>query len=65
MKNATNPNFTTAIEITYCFEKVQELRFTIYDVDNATSSLEDDDFLGCMECTLGEVGVVCRHGFIV
>ena len=39
----------------YRFEEVQPLRFAIYDIDNATSSLDDDDFLGAMECTLGEV----------
>jgi len=27
----------------------------VYDIDNATSTLDDDDFLGQMECTLGEV----------
>ena len=64
-KNDLNPKFTTAIEMKYCFEEVQELRFAIYDIDNTTSSLEDDDFLGSIECTLGEVGVVCCHGSIV
>jgi len=39
----------------YFFEMVQKLKFTVYDVDNATSSLADDDFLGEMECTLGQV----------
>ena len=40
----------------YYFEMVQKLKFAVYDVDNETSSLGDDDFLGAMECTLGQVG---------
>ena len=34
---------------------VQKLKFTVYDVDNETVKLADDDFLGTMECTLGQV----------
>ena len=34
---------------------VQKLKFAVYNVDNETSSLRDDDFLGAMECTLGQV----------
>lgn len=33
------------------------VRFAVYDLDNATKTLEDDDFLGRVECTLGEVRV--------
>ena len=29
----------------------------MYDLDNATATLADDDFLGQLECTLGEVRV--------
>lgn len=36
-------------------------RFSVYDIDNLTPTLDDDDFLGMMECTLAEV--VCgRRG---
>ncbi len=41
----------------YKFEEVQPLKICVYDLDNSTSSLEDDDFLGSLECTLGEVCV--------
>lgn len=43
---------------------VQKLKFTVYDVDNETKKLEDDDFLGSMECTLGQVslcGALCMY----
>lgn len=34
---------------------VQKLKFGIYDIDNKTIDLGDDDFLGELECTLGQV----------
>ncbi len=55
IKNNQSPQFTKAIEIEYRFEELQKLKFTIYDLDNATVSLGDDDFLGEIECSLGEV----------
>ena len=30
--------------------------FKVYDLDNDTPQVSDDDFLGQIECTLGEVG---------
>ena len=39
----------------YYFEMVQKLKFAVYDIDNETSILGDDDFLGDMECNLGQV----------
>ena len=44
-----------AFEIDYYFEKVQKIRFMIYDIDNKSEKLSDDDFLGSFDCTLGEV----------
>ena len=55
MKNNLNPDFAKGITMDYYFEMVQKLKFAVYDVDNETSSLGDDDFLGAMECTLGQV----------
>ena len=43
----------------YYFEEVQELKFAVYDLDNATPQLSDDDFLGEMECTMGQVSIYC------
>ena len=43
---------------------MQRLKFNVYDLDNESASLADDDFLGCLECSLGEVCVcvcVCVH----
>ena len=46
--------------MTYYFEMVQKLRFVVYDIDNDTPSLDDDDCLGYIECTLGEVNTAER-----
>lgn len=55
IKNNQNPQFSKAVEMVYKFEEIQKLRFSVYDLDNDTSSLADDDFLGELEVTLGEI----------
>jgi hypothetical protein len=55
IKNCLNPQFSKAFEVDYYFEEVQRLRFAIYDIDNTTPQVSDDDFLGQIECTLGEI----------
>jgi hypothetical protein len=59
IQNSLNPQFSKVIEVDYRFEEVQKLKFMVYDIDNATSGLDDDDFLGCLQCTLGEVSTTC------
>lgn len=54
VKNCLDPKFVKSFEVDYYFEQVQKVRFMVYDVDNASDSLNDDDFLGSFECTLGE-----------
>ena len=53
--NNLNPTFTKPIDIDYHFEKVQKLMFSVFDIDNETSRLDDDDFLGQMDCNLGQI----------
>ncbi|XP_029447474.1 copine-3 [Rhinatrema bivittatum] len=55
IKNCLNPKFSKKFLIDYYFEVVQNLKFGIYDIDNKTIDLGDDDFLGEFECTLGQV----------
>ena len=55
--NSQDPDFATPIQMNYRFEEVQKLRFVVYDIDNDTSSLSDDDLLGYHECTLAQVCV--------
>ncbi|KAM3593613.1 uncharacterized protein V6R79_017068 [Siganus canaliculatus] len=55
VQNCLSPKFAKKFAIDYYFEIVQKLRFGIYDIDNKTVDLSDDDFLGELECTLGQV----------
>ncbi|XP_052780643.1 copine-8-like isoform X1 [Mya arenaria] len=50
-----NPDFVKKFVINYFFEESQKLKFELYDVDSKSAKLSDHDFLGRMECTLGEV----------
>ncbi|KAM7370134.1 hypothetical protein PAMP_011414 [Pampus punctatissimus] len=58
--NCLNPKFAKRFVIDYYFEMVQRLKFCVYDIDNNTYDLSDDDFLGELECTLGQI-VSNRH----
>ncbi|XP_077410903.1 copine-3-like isoform X2 [Vanacampus margaritifer] len=54
--NCLNPKFSKAFVIDYHFETVQKLKFEVFDIDdNVGCSLRDADFLGELECTLGQV----------
>ncbi|XP_029002809.1 copine-3 isoform X2 [Betta splendens] len=55
VQNCLNPKFAKKFTIDYYFEIVQKLKLGIYDIDNKTIDLSDDDFLGELECTLGQV----------
>ncbi|GAB1601873.1 copine-3-like isoform X2 [Argonauta hians] len=55
VNNNLNPQFSTPIAMKYYFETVQKIKVSVYDLDNTTASLEDDDFLGSFECTLGHL----------
>lgn len=58
VRNCSSPAFSKTLQIEYHFETVQKLRFGIYDIDNKTPELGDDDFLGGAECSLGQVSRV-------
>ncbi|MBN3284768.1 CPNE3 protein, partial [Polyodon spathula] len=55
IKNCLNPQFSKKFVIDYYFELVQKLKFGVYDIDNKTIDLSDDDFLGEIECTVGQI----------
>ena len=50
-----DPNFAKCFSVDYMFEEVQKVKVAVYDLDNNTPDLGDDDFLGQVECTLGQV----------
>ncbi|XP_056155079.1 copine-3-like isoform X2 [Lampris incognitus] len=53
--NCLNPKFAKKFVMDYYFEMVQKLKFCVHDIDNDTYDLDDDDFLGQLECTLGQI----------
>uniref|UniRef100_A0A4W6CME2 Copine-3 n=1 Tax=Lates calcarifer TaxID=8187 RepID=A0A4W6CME2_LATCA len=55
LKNTSSPSFSQRLRLDYHFETVQNLKLGVYDIDNSTSDLGDDDYLGGVELTLGQV----------
>ena len=55
MKNCDSPAFSQRLKVDYHFETVQKLKLAVYDIDNKSVDLKDDDFLGGVELTLGQV----------
>ncbi|NWH28614.1 CPNE7 protein, partial [Grus americana] len=56
IKSNLNPVFAKIFTVDYYFEEVQKLRFEVYDSHgHASVGTHDDDFLGGMECTVGQI----------
>lgn len=56
IKSNLHPVFAKVFSLDYYFEEVQKLRFEVYDIHGTHSiGTRDDDFLGGVECTLGQV----------
>lgn len=53
--NSLDPEFSTKIPISYHFEELQKLKFKIFDIDSRSSVLDNHDFLGEAECSLGQI----------
>ncbi|CAG7719279.1 unnamed protein product [Allacma fusca] len=50
-----NPEFSTKVNIGYWFEEEQPIRFMVYDKDETSNNLDDHEFLGLAECTVGRI----------
>ncbi|KAF6077160.1 copine 7 [Phyllostomus discolor] len=51
-----HPTFSKVFTLEYCFAEAQRLRFEVYDSHGPGSlGCQDDDFLGGVECTLGQI----------
>ncbi|XP_059152171.1 copine-8-like [Physella acuta] len=55
IKDNLNPEFAKKFIVDYNFEQCQRLKFELYDVDSSSHRLEQHDFLGYAETTLGEI----------
>ena len=55
LKNTLNPEFATKILVAYHFEEIQKMKFKIFDIDGTIHILENHDFIGEADCTLGQI----------
>ncbi|XP_052230447.1 copine-3-like isoform X2 [Dreissena polymorpha] len=55
VQNCLDPDFAKCYTVEYMFEQVQKVKVAVYDLDNNTPQLGDDDFLGQIECSLGQI----------
>ncbi|XP_012689933.1 copine-4 [Clupea harengus] len=54
IRSSINPVFSKVFTVDFYFEEVQRLRFELHDI-SSHNGLKDADFLGAMECTLGQI----------
>lgn len=55
IKDNLNPQWVKKFDLEYRFEERQMLQFRIYDWDNKSTRAEDQDSLGFVEVSLGEI----------
>lgn len=63
IRSCVNPTYSKVFNLDFYFEEVQRLRFELYDINSSSlNGLKEADFLGSVECTLGQVShVTCLH----
>ncbi|XP_041650411.1 copine-4 isoform X1 [Cheilinus undulatus] len=55
IRSCVNPTFSDVFTLDFHFEEVQRLRFELYDINSSHNGLKEADFLGSVECTLGQI----------
>lgn len=60
IRSSIHPTFSKVFTVDFYFEEVQRLRFDLYDISSSHNGIREADFLGAMECTLGQVGGAIR-----
>ena len=55
IRDDLNPEWHRKFVVNYSFEERQEVKFEIYDSDEASNRLDSHDFLGRCETTLGTI----------
>ncbi|KAM8827038.1 copine-4 isoform X1 [Synchiropus splendidus] len=55
IRSCVNPTFSKVFTLDFYFEEVQRLRFELLDCNSSHNGLKEDDFLGSVECTLGQI----------
>ncbi|GAA6067280.1 copine-4, partial [Tachysurus ichikawai] len=55
IRSSISPVFSKVFTVDYYFEEVQRLRFELHDISSNHNGLKEADFLGALECTLGQI----------
>ncbi|KAM9352695.1 copine-4 [Symphorus nematophorus] len=56
IRSCVNPTYSKVFTLDFYFEEVQRLRFELYDINSSShNGLKEADFLGSVECTLGQI----------
>ncbi|KAF7691421.1 copine-4 isoform X2 [Silurus meridionalis] len=55
IRSSICPVFSKVFTVDYYFEEVQRLRFELHYISSNHNGLKEADFLGAMECTLGQI----------
>ncbi|XP_022617249.1 copine-4-like [Seriola dumerili] len=55
IRSCVNPTYSKVFTLDFYFEEVQRLRFELYDINSGHNGLKEADFLGWVECTLGQI----------
>uniref|UniRef100_A0A8C2UVC5 Copine 4 n=1 Tax=Chinchilla lanigera TaxID=34839 RepID=A0A8C2UVC5_CHILA len=55
IRTCINPVYSKLFTVDFYFEEVQRLRFEVHDISGNHNGLKEADFLGGMECTLGQI----------
>jgi hypothetical protein len=55
INDTLSPRWAKTVTLPYTQGCVVKLRLMVYDIDNETATLEDDDLLGSVECTLDQI----------
>ncbi|TKC42026.1 hypothetical protein EI555_006515 [Monodon monoceros] len=55
IRTCINPVYSKLFTVDFYFEEVQRLRFEVHDISSNHDELKEADFLGGMECTLGQI----------
>lgn len=55
IRSCVNPTYSKVFTLDFYFEEVQRLRFELYDISSGYNGQKEADFLGSVECTLGQV----------
>ncbi|KAM6995478.1 copine-4 [Tautogolabrus adspersus] len=55
IRSTVNPTYSKVFTLDFYFEEVQRLRFELFDINSSHNGLKDADFLGSVECTLGQI----------